>query len=103
MAIDNLVQGSIGVALTVTCKQDDSAVNISTFTTLQTIIIKAPDSKIHTLTASLVGGGTGGVITATTESSTLDQAGDYTLRAHIQSSSQDIYSREVPFSVESRP
>lgn len=104
MPIDNIVKGSLGVAFVLTCTQNDSAVDISTFTTLKTVIIESPDTTKHTLTAAFDSDGSDGKITATssTGTSTFDQSGKYKLRAHIQSSAQDIYSMAVSFDVEDR-
>ena len=102
MAITDIVRGSKGVQLIITATQDGDEVDISGFTTLKTIIIEAPDTTKHTLTATFVTNGQNGQIQATTSTgiSTFDQSGGYKLRAHIQSPQQDIYSKSVSFDVE---
>ena len=99
MAMSNIAVGSYGQTLEATIKEDSTAEDVSGFTTDKDIILKAPDGKVITLTATFKTDGTDGVIQATVTSGTFDQSGTWQIQGHVQSGSQDIYSKPEEFTV----
>jgi hypothetical protein len=102
MSLDDLVEDGSGQVIILTVTEDDTAKDISSFTTAKEILFKAPDGKLVTKTATFTTDGTDGKVQCTLAAGDLDQRGDWEVQAHIESASQEIYSVAVAFTVGKR-
>jgi hypothetical protein len=99
MSLSDLTEKSYGAVIDLTITEDDTALDISGFTSSQSAFMKAPDGKVVTKTCAFKSDGTDGVITFTIADGDLGQSGDWSIQAYIQSVSQSIYSESKPFKV----
>lgn len=97
---DEIHVGDVGTVFEVTIQDDGVAVNISTATTKE-IIFRKPDKTKVTKAANFSSNGTDGKIRYTTVANDLDQAGLWSLQAHIVLPSGDWKSSTSEFSVAS--
>ena len=98
MALTDFIEQDFGDIIRITVTEDDSAHNISSYTTLQ-IILKAPDGRKISRTASFFTDGTDGIIECTLADGDFDQDGDWRLQARVAKTGVDICTESVTFSV----
>lgn len=89
---------NIGVAFTITIEDCDGAVDVSSATTKQLIFTKPSGEKL-TKDASLVNGGTDGVIRYTSVDGDLDELGNWKLQAYVVLGTTEYYSKVANFKV----
>ena len=82
MATQEVHLNDIGTALRVTIEEDGAALDISTATTKQILLVKPSMTKL-TKTAVFVTDGTDGVIEYVTIAGDLDELGNYSIQGYI--------------------
>ena len=82
MSKEEIHLGDIGTVFTITLKEDDTAVNISTATTKQ-IIFLDPSQSATAKTAEFTDDGSNGKIYYTTIANDLDEAGIWQIQAKV--------------------
>jgi len=102
MSLDDLVEDGSGQVIILTVTEDDSAKDISGFTTTKEILFKGLDGKLVTKTASFTTDGTDGKIQCTLAAGDIDQKGEWEVQAYVVSAAQEIYSVAVKFTVGKR-
>lgn len=98
MPANEIHVGDIGTVFTVTVKDGDSAVNLSSASTKQ-IIIKKPSGTKLTKNAGFVTDGTDGKISYALISGDLDETGMHKLQAYVVISDGTFYSDITSFKV----
>jgi hypothetical protein len=98
MAWDNITLGDYGFVGKLTLVQDDTAQNISTYTTRQ-FILTPPDQVEQTVAATFDSDGSDGVLKYTFEDGDIDQAGAWSVRARISKTGGRLTSEEHQFYV----
>jgi len=82
MSKEEIHLGDIGTVFTVTLKEDDTAVNVSTATTKQ-ILFQDPSQSVTAKTAEFTTDGSDGKIYYTTVADDLDEAGTWQIQAKV--------------------
>jgi hypothetical protein len=96
---DHIQIGATNLAIKLLIKEGNSALNISSASTL-TMYIEKPDNTVISASASLFTNGTDGIMVYYTSSSTiLNQAGQYNAQAYIVMSGFTGYTTPVHFTV----
>lgn len=88
----------VGTAFTLTIKDGDSAVNISTATTKK-IIIKKPSGTKLTYNTAFVSDGSDGKMVYSAAAGDLDEAGTYKLQSYVIISDGTFYTDITSFKV----
>jgi hypothetical protein len=101
MSWDNIQETDKGWVGKLTCKQDGTAVDISSYTTLQ-YILTDPDGTATTKTAAFDSDGTDGKLKYTIITGDISGAGDWRVQARIAKTDVEITSDPLEFSVQAR-
>ena len=88
----------VGTAFTLTIKDGDSAVNISTATTKK-IVIKKPSGTKLTYNTAFVSDGSDGKMVYNAAAGDLDEAGTYKLQSYVIISDGTFYTDITSFKV----
>jgi hypothetical protein len=76
--VKGVVCGEFGKTITLTCKDEDGAVqDISAYTGTKTVVARSPSQKVVTATASFYGTGTDGKVTFSFASGDIDELGEW--------------------------
>lgn len=102
MYFNDWVEDGYGQVARLTITEDDTAVDISAFTTTKQIIFKGPDGKLVTKTATFYTDGTDGIVQCTIADGDIDKKGNWQCQARIVSSAQDLYTNPFTFEVYER-
>lgn len=98
MAADEIHVDDIGVRFTVTIKDGEDIVDVSS-ASLKQLLFQRPNGSILTKTASLFSDGTDGIIIYTTTSGDLSEAGNWKLQGYVEFGSSHYHSDVVTFRV----
>ncbi len=94
MAANEIHFGDIGTVFKVTIKDDSTVVDISTASTKQ-IVLKKPSGEKLTKTANFLTDGSDGIITYTTISGDLDEAGMWKIQGYIVLSGGNTFYTDI--------
>ena len=98
MPANEIHVNDVGTLFTLTIKDGDSAVNISSATTKK-IIIKKPSGTKLTYSTAFVSDGTDGKMKYNAVSGDLDEAGTYKLQSYVIISAGTFYTDITSFKV----
>ena len=98
MSLVGLIAGDYGAVLTGTVKQDGVAVDISSYTTRQFLLLK-PSGELLAKTATFVGTGTDGQLKYTIAAADLDESGTWSIQVKLTKATAILTSRPVRFEV----
>lgn len=101
MSWENIQVDDYGWVGKLTCQQDGTAVDISSYTTKQ-FILTDPDGTAATKTALFDTDGTDGVLKYTTVDGDIDTAGNWHVQARIAKAGSELTSDPVAFYVAAR-
>jgi hypothetical protein len=101
MSWENIHVDDYGQVGKLTCQQDGSAVDISSYTTLQ-FILTDPDGTAATKTAAFDSDGTDGILKYTLADGDIDSAGRWRVQARVSKAGAEITSDPIAFNVAAR-
>lgn len=100
MAANEIHKGNIGTAFTVTIKESGLPLDISGTTSRSITFMKPEDGSLSVKSATLVGGGSGGLMQYVTVSGDLNQCGTWYLQGFVYFNTNDShYSDKASFKV----
>ena len=101
MSANDFVLGDYGQVLTVTVKDvdTDAAADVSAYTGTATLILVDPSANSTSVTAAFDDDGSDGLVTWTTSSAIIDEAGDWWVRARVTNSTAQLTSLPTLFRV----
>jgi hypothetical protein len=91
--------GQVGLPFTLLINEDGNAVDVSTATSVKTIIFVQPDGATVTKAANFLTTGIDGKITYTTIAGDLSLPGVWTIQGYVETATQKLWTDELQFLV----